>query len=84
MKVNQIPLEVPPFDDINISVEEMIVCKNLFEQVATFIHDRCGIMEIHIAYYTVCKLKEMIMESMKINLEMIMEEKKRRENEARL
>jgi hypothetical protein len=29
-----IPLEIPPFDDINISREEMIQCKNLFEELA--------------------------------------------------
>ncbi len=82
MKNDYIPLEIPPFDDIKISREEMIQCKNLFEELAIVMRDRCGIMDIHIAYYTVCKLKDMIMESMKLNLEMVIEEKKRRENEA--
>lgn len=35
-------------------------------------------MEIHIAYYTICKMKENIIDSMKINLEMVIEEKKKR------
>lgn len=41
--------------------------------------DRCGIMDIHIAYYTTWKLKDLIIELMKFNLEMINEEIIRRE-----
>ena len=78
MKTNYEPLEIPPFDDINISKDEMIKCKKLFEELATILRDRCGIMEIHIAYYTICKMKENIIDSMKINLEMVIEEKKKR------
>jgi len=82
MKEKYIPLDIPPFDDINVSQEEMIKCKNLFEEIAKLIRDRCGIFEIHIAYYVSCKLKENILESMKINLEMVQEEFKRRFEES--
>lgn len=78
MKDKYIPLEIPPFDDINVSQEDMIKCKNLFEQIATLIRDRCGIFEIHIAYYTILKLKENVVESMKLNYEMVQEEMERR------
>lgn len=84
MESDYIPLEIPTFDDINISKEEMLKCKNLFEELSIIMRNRCGILEIHIAYYTICKIKEMVIESMKLNLEMIIEEKKRRDkiNEA--
>lgn len=76
-----IPLEIPPFDDIDISKEEMIKCKNLFEEMAFLMRDRCGIFEIHIVYYTICKLKDQVLESMKLNLELLKEEFERRKNE---
>jgi len=81
MKDKYIPLEIPPFDDIDVSKEEMIKCKNLFEEIANLIRERCGIFEIHIAYYTIIKLKENITDSMRINLEMVQEEMKRRQSE---
>lgn len=81
MKEQYIPLQIPPFDDINVSEEDMIKCRNLFEQVATLIRDRCGIFEIHIAYYTILKLKDNILESMRLNLELVNEEFERRKNE---
>jgi len=76
-----IPLEIPPFDDMDISKEEMIKCKNLFEEMAFLMRDRCGIFDIHIAYYTICKLKDCVLESMKLNLELVKEEFERRKNE---
>lgn len=82
MKDKYIPLEIPPFDDILVKEEEIIKCKNLFEQIATLIRDRCGIFEIHLAYYVTCKLKENIIESMKMNLDLVQEEFKRRLEES--
>ncbi len=38
----------------------------------------CFEFDIHIAYYTICKLKDSVMESMKLNLELIKEEHERR------
>ena len=75
-----IPLEIPDFDDVNLNQEDVNKCKILFEEIAISIRNRCGIFEQDIAYHTICKLKETIIESMKLNLEMVKKEYERRKN----
>lgn len=82
MKEKYLPLEVPEFQDVNASREDIIKCKVLFENIANLIRDYCGIFEIHIAYYVSCRLKENILESMRLNLELVNEEFERRKNES--
>lgn len=67
--------------DLNLPKEEIEKAKDLFEKIAILLRDECGIFEIHIAYHVICKLKESIFDSMKMNLKAITEEYKRRMNE---
>ena len=78
MKELWAPFNIPEFNNLNLSEENQIKCKNLYEQICNLIRSQCGYFEVHIAHYVIHELHENINESMKQNLVMIVEEMKRR------
>jgi len=73
--------DIPNMEDLKLEKEETEKAKDLFEKISILMRNECGMFELHIAYHVILKIKEAIVDSMKLNFKSITEEYERRKKD---